>query len=93
MLNAKGNDPASIAQGNVISGIGTLIKVYWFNPAAVGDTFTLVDATKGVLILTGRCEAANQSQLFDQSNGLSATTFNGLGCSQLSSGTLYVTIA
>jgi hypothetical protein len=92
MLNSGGKAPASIAQGAVIDGKGTLIKVYWYNPSSPGDTFTLVNVKTGAALLTGRCETANQSQLFDQTNGLAAEPFDGLGCSQLSSGTLYVTI-
>jgi hypothetical protein len=92
MQNSGGKSPASIALGAQINGQGTLIKVYWENPQNVGDTFVLVDSVTGALLLPGRCEVANQSQIFDESTGLSPIPFKGIGCSALSSGTLYVTI-
>jgi hypothetical protein len=92
MLNSAGKTPFAMTQGLVISGVGVLIKVYWFNPGSPGDTFVLTNAATGAILLQGRCEVAGQSQLFDQTNGLAAEQFNGLGCSQLSSGTLLVTI-
>jgi len=94
MFNAAGKNPVSwTTNGQTIYGTGTLIKVYWFNPANSGDTFTITDLA-GNVKLTGRCENSNQSQIFDESNGLAAQQFlNGLVCYQISSGTLEVTIA
>ena len=39
-------------------------EIYWFNPTNIGDTFS-VDLGDGTQVIrTGRCEVANQSQLF-----------------------------
>jgi hypothetical protein len=39
-------------------------KIYWLNPANIGDTFVINDP-QGNLLFEGRCEVANQSQYFD----------------------------
>ncbi len=41
-----------------------VVKVYWFNPTAIGNAFTITDGT-GKVLIEGRCEVANQSQVFD----------------------------
>ena len=39
--------------------------VYWFNPSASGDAFSIHDGSSGVPVqLEGRAEAANGSQAF-----------------------------
>lgn len=40
------------------------LKIYWFNPVNIGDTFVIADAA-GKTLFEGRCEVANQSQYFD----------------------------
>lgn len=87
MQDAKGKLPISLAQGAVESGEAAVARVYWLNPATIGDTFMLTDGT-GHVILSGRCEVANQSQFFDFST--LPIEVNGIGVGQLSSGTLYI---
>lgn len=79
-LNTTGHAPAT--------GPIKLIEVYWLNPAASGDTFVIEDGD-GNVIRTGRCESANQSQLFDENN-LEVADFQ---VTTLGSGTLYIKIA
>jgi hypothetical protein len=61
--------------------------VYWLNPIAVGDGFEMVDLNEDV-VLVGRCEVANGSQVFNLE-----CLFNGLKLPVLDSGTLYVYLA
>lgn len=82
-----GKLPFSLAAGGQKVGRTSIIIVYWFNPSSVGDTFTLTN-NEGNVILQGRCEVANQSQWFDFS--LMPISVDGVGCAQLSSGTLWV---
>ena len=64
----------------------TLDEIYWFNPVNIGDTFniTLGDGTQTVR--TGRCEVANQSQVFAE-YGKRVTAIQ---VPTLASGTLYI---
>jgi hypothetical protein len=41
-----------------------LDEIYWFNPTASGDTFTVTLGDGAQILRTGRCESANQSQVF-----------------------------
>jgi len=72
---------------NVNSGAEISIdEIYWFNPVNIGDTFniTLGDGTQTVR--TGRCEVANQSQVFAE-YGKRVTAIQ---VPTLASGTLYI---
>jgi hypothetical protein len=62
-------------------------RVEWFNPTLSGDTFTIVDPVTSRVILKGRAEAANQSQIFD----VSGQTWTDFKVSAISAGgTLYI---
>jgi len=63
-----------------------LDEIYWYNPANIGDTFvvTLGDGTQ--VIRTGRCEVANQSQLFS----MYGRRVQAIQVPTLGSGTLYI---
>lgn len=87
MESALGQLPFTITGGGEKAGQMAVARVYWFNPTTIGDTFTLQDAS-GNVILTARCETANQSQFFDFS--FLPISVNGVGCAQLSSGVLYI---
>lgn len=41
-----------------------LLEVYWLNPGTIGDTFNMTTVDGNTVLCTGRCEVANQSQLF-----------------------------
>jgi hypothetical protein len=64
----------------------TLDEIYWFNPTNISDTFsvTLGDGTQ--VLRTGRCEVANQSQLYS-GYGRRVTAIQ---VPTLASGTLYI---
>jgi hypothetical protein len=38
-------------------------EIYWLNPITIGDTLAITDQS-GTVIRAGRCEVADQSQLF-----------------------------
>jgi hypothetical protein len=63
-----------------------LLEVYWLNPATIGDTFSMTTVDGNMILATGRCEVANQSQLF-QMYGKRISDF---AVPTLSSGTLYI---
>lgn len=60
--------------------------IYWFNPANIGDT-VLLQNEAGATIWQGRCETANQSQIF-QPRAL--VQVGGYAVPTLTSGTLYL---
>jgi hypothetical protein len=62
-----------------------LREIYWLNPLAIGDTFTVTDG-QGNVIKTGRCEVAGQSQVFQ----MYARGVSDIQVTQLSSGVLYI---
>lgn len=82
-----GELPFTLAAGQQKIGEMAVARVYWFNPVAPGDTFTLQDQS-GNTIVTGRCEVAGQSQWFDFSSA--PISVGGVGMGQISSGTVYV---
>jgi len=80
-------------KGAVSSSQGTLFtlrikSVYWRNPITIGDVFLLIDPASGREILRGRCETANQSQLFPLNMLVS-----DFACDQLDSGSLEIYLA
>lgn len=60
--------------------------VYWFNPGTIGDSFSIVDSAGNVL-LQGRAEVANQSQIFAIPGG---TRWNDWKATTLVSGVLEI---
>lgn len=62
-------------------------EIYWYNPTASGDTFTVKLGDGATVIRQGRCEAANQSQLFKM-YGIRLTDFTVPTLT--SGGTLYI---
>ena len=64
----------------------SLDEIYWFNPVTPADTFniTLGDGTQ--VLRTGRCEVANQSQLFS----MYARRVTQIQAPTLASGTIYI---
>lgn len=80
-------DTVISASTNVAGGAEVAIdEVYWFNPSNIADAFsvTLGDGTQ--VLRTGRCEVANQSQLFS-GYGRRVTAIQ---VPTLGSGTLYI---
>jgi hypothetical protein len=63
-----------------------LLEVYWLNPTNIGDTFSMTTVDGQAIIANGRCEVANQSQLF-QMYGKRISDF---AVPTLASGTLYI---
>jgi hypothetical protein len=63
-----------------------LLEVYWFNPATIGDTFSMTTVDGNTILAIGRCEVANQSQIF-QMYGKRISDF---AVPTLASGTLYI---
>jgi hypothetical protein len=63
-----------------------ITEIYWENPVTIGDTFVLTDNT-GTVIRIGRCEVANQSQVFSLAPMRVVSDFT---VSTLASGTLYI---
>jgi len=61
-------------------------EVYWLNPASSGDTFVITDSNS-TTFLTGRCESANQSQVFPLVPPRSISDFT---VGTLASGTIYI---
>lgn len=77
----------------VASQIGTLFtliveKVYWFNPATIGDVVNIGDPISGLTLLNLRCEAANQSQIIDWT--ANPKIWQDFEIDTFSSGTLYI---
>lgn len=62
------------------------LRIYWFNPATIGDTFQF-QAPDGSDLFDGRCEAAGQSQYFDVAPG---TEWKDWKLATLASGKLYL---
>lgn len=61
-------------------------KIYWFNPANIGDLVNII-AADGKLLWAARCEVANQSQFFDAPV---SDKWRDFQVSVLGSGTLYI---
>jgi hypothetical protein len=67
-------DALTAAQKKDFTALMKIKKVVWLNPLLAGDTFSILD-NAGKVIEQGRCEAANQSQIFAMDNwaqGISA---------------------
>lgn len=41
-----------------------LHEIYWYNPVNIGDTFVMTLGDGTTIVRQGRCEVANQSQVF-----------------------------
>lgn len=77
--------PISASSPAAYTGQFSISTIYWYNPITIGDTVSVQD-TSGKLIWQGRCEAANQSQVF---NFIPFST-DGININQISSGTLFI---
>jgi hypothetical protein len=66
-----------------------LTRIYWFNPAAIGDLCTITDGY-GNIVTALRCEVANQSQVFYDVP--EADTIQDFQVTEIDSGILYVTV-
>lgn len=64
----------------------SLIEVYWLNPTNIADTFVMTTVDGNTTLATGRCEVANQSQIFPM-YGRRVTDF---AVPTLATGTLYI---
>jgi hypothetical protein len=77
---------------NLGSPLGAVLveKIYWENPATIGDVVTITDgfATNPVTLLALRCEVANQSQLVDWTSHPKA--WRDFEVTAIGSGTLYI---
>lgn len=67
-----------------------VIKVYWFNPTTLADTFSIVDPVSSKVLLQGRAEVANQSQVFDFPEGTTWKDFKVIFAGGATPGTLYI---
>lgn len=57
--------PAFAASNEQPTNSELMIKeIYWYNPINIGDTFSITLADGTTVIRQGRCEVANQSQVF-----------------------------
>ena len=63
-----------------------LLEVYWLNPTNIGDTFSMTTVDGNTTLVTGRCETANQSQLFL----MYGRRISDFAVPTLASGTLYI---
>jgi hypothetical protein len=63
-----------------------LLEVNWLNPATIGDTFSMTTVDGNTTLVTGRREAANQSQLFQ----IYDKRISDFAVPTLASGTLYM---
>ena len=44
-----------------------VVKSFWYNPVNIGDTFVIEDPVSSLILWQGKCEVADQAQLFDWS--------------------------
>lgn len=80
-------------KASVASSLGsplTLIveKIYWFNPANIGDLVDIGDPISGLTLLNLRCEVADQSQVIDWTSN--PRLWQDFEVGTISSGTLYI---
>lgn len=94
MSNSLTTNPIVI--DSVMGSVGGLGKrlpiklIYWFNPTTAGHAFSIHDGSAGThILLEGRAEADNQSQLFKFDP---AQTWTDFQVSVLGSGKLYIYI-
>jgi len=84
-----------VAPGSGGVGVGSqltirIAKIYWENPGTIGDTFVIEDPISSLILWTGRCEVANQSQLFDWT--ARPLIWQDFCVPTLASGTLYISV-
>lgn len=65
--------------------------IEWFNPTTIGHLMQLTDVNDRVIV-DGRAEAANQTQIFDIGASGVGNYYNGLKMPTLQSGIVYVHI-
>ena len=71
----------------IFSNIVFIKFVYWYNPTNVNHLLVLKDK-EGADIIPMKCEVANESQMWPL-----WTTWHGIRCDDMDSGTLYIYIA
>lgn len=77
----------------VASILGTLFtlrveKIYWFQPATVGDEALIINPQSGQTLLRLRCEVAGQSQVIDWT--ANPKLWQDFGVNQLDSGSIEI---
>lgn len=91
MANDTGARPIKIdtamGSGAALGRPIQVVKVYWFNPTTLNHTFSIVDPTSSKVLLEGRAEVANQSQVFELPQPMKWRDFK---VSTLQSGILYI---
>lgn len=63
-------------------------KVYWFNPASIGDLVEIGDPISGLTLLNIRCEIADYNQIFDWTSN--PRVWQDFEVGRIDSGTLYI---
>lgn len=81
--------PNRFSASQPLKGPYKLTRIYWFNPAAVGDLCTITDGY-GNVVTALRCEVANQSQVFYDVTG--SDPIQDFQVTAIASGTLYMTV-
>ena len=81
------------APRNLPTGQGTLLtlvveKIYWRNPASVGDTISIGDPISGLELANLRCEVNGQSQVLDWT--ANPKIWQDFEINSFPSGTLYI---
>lgn len=85
MTFASGDFAALTAvQKNDFKGNMRVKKIVWYQPGATTDTFSILDIN-GTLNEQGKCEAANQSQIFAVDNW-----WHGISAINVTSGTIEI---
>lgn len=72
--------------GTIYTSRVFIISIEWFNPSNLGDTYQTTEIS-GNLLAQARCETAGQTQILRPNQW-----FRGFVLTQLSSGSLQVTI-
>lgn len=65
-----------------------VIKLFWLSPASIGDKFIITDPQSSLVLWSGTCEVALQSQVFDWSPA--AKIWADFICTKMDSGTLFI---
>lgn len=80
---------ASVAStlGSSLGGL-RIRTVYWDNPAAVGDTVSIIDPSSSITILAMRCNSTGAPQIIDWE--ASPERWRDFEVNTISSGTLYI---
>lgn len=100
MANVYNINPISITsvdntsyKSRVLTQLGAFVpllitKVYWENPANVGDTFVIEDPQTGIVLAQGICAVAKQAVILDWVSH--PKQWRDFTIPQISSGILYI---